>query len=238
MRWIPEARALWKNVVATTGPRLKGVRGPAIRLMVALGLMAPAALMMAAERNDARRAAAEAAEMQMDAANASWTRHMLERERVYVTAGYAQQFGVPFDLARSIYDAAVEEEIEPQVAFGLVRAESSFRTRAISPVGAVGLTQLLPSTARWISPGTTRNQLYDIDTNLRVGFKYLRYLYEKYDGDEMLALTAYNRGPGTVDRHLRQGRDPNNGYVEKVLTGSSRRHTQLMNARFGGRGRS
>jgi len=58
------------------------------------------------------------------------------------------------------------------------------------------------------------------ETNLRVGFRYLRYLIDKYDGNVRLALTAYNRGPGTVDRLLRQGRNPDNGYAGKVLSGS------------------
>lgn len=156
--------------------------------------------------------------------------------QIELAAGtYAQRFRIPAGLARSIYAAARDEEIPPDVAFGLVRAESSFRPRAVSQAGAVGLTQVLPSTGRWIVPGTTRRDLLDPETNLRVGFRYLRYLYDKYDGDERLALTAYNRGPGTVDRHLKQGRNPDNGYVEMVRTGHSRKHTNLMNARFGGR---
>jgi soluble lytic murein transglycosylase-like protein len=150
-------------------------------------------------------------------------------------ATYAQRFRIPATLARRIYKVASDEDISPDVAFGLVRAESSFRARVVSPAGAVGLTQVLPSTGRWIAPGTTRRDLMDPETNLRVGFRYLRYLLEKYDGNEALALTAYNRGPGTVDRHLRQGRNPDNGYVEMVLTGRSRRHTGLMNTRFGTR---
>lgn len=144
---------------------------------------------------------------------------------------FAQKFRIPVPLARSIYAAAKDEDIRPEVAFGLVRAESSFRPRVVSSAGAVGLTQVLPSTGRWIVPGTTRRDLMDPETNLRVGFRYLRYLYEKYDGDERLALTAYNRGPGTVDRHLKQGRNPDNGYHEFVLTGSSRRHKALLNNR-------
>jgi hypothetical protein len=67
-----------------------------------------------------------------------------------------------------------------------------------------------------MEPGVTRAQLRDPETNLRIGFKYLRYLIDKYEGDEKLALLAYNRGPGTVDRALRQGRNPDNGYADFV----------------------
>jgi soluble lytic murein transglycosylase-like protein len=132
---------------------------------------------------------------------------------------FAKQFKIPETLANQIHSAAVSEGIEPRVAFGLVQVESSFRRTAISSVGAVGYTQLLPSTARWIAPGTTRSQLFHPPTNLRVGFKYLNYLKKKYNGNMRLALTAYNRGPGTVDRILKQGRNPENGYATKVLRG-------------------
>jgi soluble lytic murein transglycosylase-like protein len=148
---------------------------------------------------------------------------------------YAKEYKIPTSLAKQIFVAAVTHDIAPQTAFGLVRAESSFRTAAVSPVGATGLTQLMPATARWLAPGTTRSQLRDPETNLNIGFKYLRELIEKYDGNEKLALTAYNRGPGTVDRLLKRGRNPDNGYAEKVLTGKSKRHVALMNRKFGRR---
>jgi hypothetical protein len=152
-------------------------------------------------------------------------------------ATFAREFKIPVKLASQIHAAAVAEKIKPRIAFGLVQAESSFRTRAVSPVGAVGLTQLLPSTARWLVPGTTRGDLMKPETNLRVGFKYLHNLINEFDGNVELALTAYNRGPGTVRKLLRRGRDPDNGYADKVMTGSSSRHVRLMNAKFGrGRG--
>jgi soluble lytic murein transglycosylase-like protein len=129
----------------------------------------------------------------------------------------AEGFDVSEKLAAEIEAAAAEFEIEPEVAFGLVRAESSFRNAATSPVGAVGLTQLMPKTAAWMMPGVTRKDLRNTETNLRVGFKYLRYLLDKYEGDTNLALLAYNRGPGTVDKALKRGRNPDNGYADFVM---------------------
>jgi soluble lytic murein transglycosylase-like protein len=146
---------------------------------------------------------------------------------------YAKEYKIPTSLAKNIYKAAVAHNITPRTAFGLVRAESSFRPAATSPVGATGLTQLMPATARWLQPGTTRQQLKDPETNLRIGFKYLRSLVDKYDGNEKLALTAFNRGPGTVDKVLKRGGNPDNGYAEKVWTGESKKHVALMNAKFG-----
>ena len=126
-------------------------------------------------------------------------------------------------LARSIQRAAAANRIPAEIAFGLVRAESGFRTSATSPVGAIGLTQLMPATARIFKRGITRSDLRDPETNLRIGFRYLRELMDKYEGDTELALTAYNRGPGTVDRVLRRGGDPDNGYADMVL-GRRRSH--------------
>ena len=134
-----------------------------------------------------------------------------------IAAKYRKQgYKVSSKLAQDIYELALDAEIDPEVAFGLIRAESGFRTSATSPVGAVGLMQLMPATASWMEPGVSRSKLRDTDTNLRVGFKYLRYLMDKYDGDEKLALLAYNRGPGTVDKALKRGRNPDNGYADFV----------------------
>lgn len=127
------------------------------------------------------------------------------------------RFGIPADLAERIEDIALAEGIEPHVAFGLVRAESEFNRRAVSPVGAVGLTQLMPSTARYFRNGVTREDLFDRDTNLRIGFRYLASLIKQYDGNLELALLAYNRGPERVEQLRRAGQDPNNGYVQMVL---------------------
>jgi len=232
MRKIPEAKALLRSAERLWNDS----RPSAVRLAVAFGLMAPAAVMMATERHEARQEQEQiAAHLMVDPVNQAWQAHVLERERVYVAAGFAKKFNIPFELAVKIHEAARDEDIEPHVAFGLVKAESSFRTAARSPVGALGLTQVMPATARWMVPGTTRNDLLDPEKNLRIGFKYLRYLYDKYDGDERLALTAYNRGPGTVARALSRGQNPENGYADMVLTGESKKHTALMNARFGGR---
>lgn len=229
MRYLPEVRALCERA-----------RQPARRIVLGGALMVPAAILMANGQLDtiADRERTMALESRMEA-NATdpvtreWGERTLERERELVVASFAAEFDIPLPLATDIHSAALAEDIAPRVAFGLVQAESSFRTKAVSPVGAVGLTQLLPSTARWLVPGTTRSDLMKPETNLRVGFQYLRYLMDKYDGDQKLALTAYNRGPGTVSKLLARGQNPDNGYADKVLTGRSALHVRLMNARFG-----
>ena len=156
-----------------------------------------------------------------------------QKQTVAQATLFAQEFKISTTLAKNIVDAAKEAGVAPRTAIGLVRAESSFRPAAKSPVGAIGLTQLMPATARWLEPGISTQELKNPETNLRIGFKYLKDLINKYDGNEKLALTAFNRGPGTVDRELKRGRNPDNGYADKVLTGKSQKHVALMNAKFG-----
>lgn len=138
-------------------------------------------------------------------------------ERLEQVQRHSSHYGIGADLAGAIEDIARAEGIEPSVAFGLVRTESEFTQRAVSPVGAVGYTQLMPETARLLSPGLPRDQMFERDTNLRLGFRFLHFLVAHYDGDLRLALLAYNRGPATVDRLLAGGADPDNGYAERVL---------------------
>jgi soluble lytic murein transglycosylase-like protein len=138
---------------------------------------------------------------------------------------YLARFSVPPQLARQIQRAAEAEGIDPEIGFRLVWAESRFHPRARGPRGALGLMQVMPGTARAVDPRLrSEADILDPDNNLRVGFRYFRQLLDRYDGDLRLALLAYNRGPGTVDRHLRQGRDPENGYSRRVLGSGAQRY--------------
>ncbi|HET7322155.1 MAG TPA: transglycosylase SLT domain-containing protein [Longimicrobiaceae bacterium] len=127
------------------------------------------------------------------------------------------RFQISYPMAEAVDRAARAEGIDPELGFRLVRVESAFHERAVSPVGALGLTQLMPTTAQSLQQGVTREALFDRDTNLRLGFRYLRQLLRAYDGQLDLALQAYNRGPGTVDRIRAAGGDPANGYAVRVL---------------------
>ena len=154
------------------------------------------------------------------------TRAAEARERE--VAAYARRYGISVELADAIERAARAEGIETELAFRLVRVESAFRPRAESPVGALGLTQVMPATASYLQPGITREQLLERDTNLRLGFRYLKELLAVYDGDEEEALTAYNRGPGTVARIRKAGGDPANGYADMVLGERGRSPVNLV----------
>jgi hypothetical protein len=141
------------------------------------------------------------------------------KERMVARAAmYAATYNIDGGLALQIVESAFAEGVDPDLAFRLIRTESVFRPNARGPQGALGLMQLMPQTARAIDRNLqTESQILDPVTNLRTGLRYLRMMIEKYGGDVRLGLLAYNRGEGTVDRALRQGRDPENGYSDRVL---------------------
>jgi soluble lytic murein transglycosylase-like protein len=132
-------------------------------------------------------------------------------------AQFSSRYSIGADLAGQIYDVALAEGIEPDLAFRLVKLESDFNPRAKSPVGAVGLTQLMLPTARFYDRGVTEQGLYEPHRNLRIGFRYLRGLIKENDGDVNTALLVYNRGPVAVNRARRNGENPSNGY-DRILT--------------------
>jgi soluble lytic murein transglycosylase-like protein len=116
-----------------------------------------------------------------------------------------------------IYDIALAEDVNPELAFNLIRVESGFRRTAVSSAGAIGYTQIRPSTAKWLDAAVQTRDLFEPEVNLHLGFRYFRYLLDEYNGDTRLALLAYNRGPGRVGSLVRNGIDPANGYAKAVL---------------------
>ena len=129
----------------------------------------------------------------------------------------------PLRYSDEIKSASAEFNIEPDLIASIIRAESGFRRDAVSPKGAIGLMQLLPSTAQWISGEEV--DLKDPAVNIRVGAMYLRYLFDKF-GDLRTVLIAYNAGEGKVSGWLKEKglttleNSPypaTNAYVERVL---------------------
>ena len=74
---------------------------------------------------------------------------------------YGRQFRVRSDLAGMIFDAATSQGIDPELAFRLIRVESSFRQRVVGPAGSVGYAQVQPQTAQWLDPSVTREKLFE-----------------------------------------------------------------------------
>lgn len=99
-----------------------------------------------------------------------------------------------------VQEHAARHSLRPDLVRAVIQVESAFNPRATSPKGAMGLMQLMPATARELG---VRNA-YDPDENIRGGTAYLRQLLDRCDGNEELALAAYNARSAAVDRHGRQ----------------------------------
>jgi soluble lytic murein transglycosylase-like protein len=134
---------------------------------------------------------------------------------------FSRRWMVDTELARAIHDAALNAGLDPELGFRLVNVESQFKERATSGVGAAGLTQVMLPTARYYDPKITKEKLYERETNLRIGFRYLRDLIDEQKGNVKLALLTYNRGAQAVQNELSLGLDPSNGYDQKVMRGYS-----------------
>ena len=93
-----------------------------------------------------------------------------------------------------IYSTSDKYNIEPSLIKAVITAESNWMPTAVSTKGAIGLMQLMPSTAT----DMLVNNPYDPEENIKGGTKYLRYLLDRFNGDVTLALAAYNAGPETV----------------------------------------
>jgi soluble lytic murein transglycosylase len=131
-------------------------------------------------------------------------------------------------LARTLVAEARRQEVDLALVMAVMHVESRFQNFALSPAGAIGLMQILPSTGQelarrsgisWAGSQT----LLDPSTNVRLGIAYLRELADRYDGDLWAALAAYNWGPGHVDRRLQEGSALPSGYPSLVWQARSQR---------------
>jgi soluble lytic murein transglycosylase-like protein len=158
-------------------------------------------------------------EQQLQASRGEMELLKLQLERTDAIMANSARYKIPADLAEAIYDIALSEGIDPALGFQLVKVESGFKANARSSMKAFGYTQLQLPTARFYDRDVTADQLFDRETNLRIGFRFLRDLLEQFDHDMQVALVAYNRGPAKVAGILAKGGDPANGYAEAVMEG-------------------
>jgi hypothetical protein len=102
----------------------------------------------------------------------------------------------PADIDSAIEEAAARHNVDPNLVRAVVKVESNFNPNAVSRKGAMGLMQLMPSTARQLK---VKNP-FDPEQNVDAGVRHLKQLLESYGGDIKLTLAAYNAGAGAVAR--------------------------------------
>ena len=149
---------------------------------------------------------------------------MMPRHNAHLQHAYAQParllassevgrhtFETPDAFEALIQKTAAQYNVDPALVTAVVRYESSFNPHATSRVGAAGLMQLMPATARELGVTDVYNPVQNVDG----GVRYLKRMLERYDGDVKLALAAYNAGPGNVDRY---GGVPPFGETQRYIT--------------------
>jgi soluble lytic murein transglycosylase-like protein len=121
----------------------------------------------------------------------------------------------PVTLDELIRSSSARHGLDPDLIRSMITTESAGNSRAVSPKGAAGLMQLMPGTARILGVENP----FDPGANVEAGTAYIRQLLERYGHDLILALAAYNAGPGKVEQY--KGLPPyreTDAYVRRVIT--------------------
>ncbi|HEV7744857.1 MAG TPA: lytic transglycosylase domain-containing protein [Pyrinomonadaceae bacterium] len=119
------------------------------------------------------------------------------------------------DLDWIIFRAGEKAAVDPRFIHAVIQQESQYNVKAVSPVGAQGLMQMMPATAERFG----LKDPFDPAANVEAGTKYLKWLLDRFDGDVSLALAGYNAGEGSVDKY--QGVPPyseTQNYVKKIVS--------------------
>lgn len=116
----------------------------------------------------------------------------------------------PMKYSEHVDDYAKEYNVEPLLVYAIIKAESNFNPDVVSSSNAIGLMQLMDTTAEEVARKldlyfVKKNSLYDPKLNIQLGTKYFSDLTKEYNGNITLALTAYNAGKGNVKKWIDQG---------------------------------
>lgn len=134
----------------------------------------------------------------------------------------------------AVRDAAETAGIDPYLVLAVMREESTFDPRAVSPAGAVGLLQLMPTTASVVARAAMRPvDLMDPQTNILTGTQFLGGQLRSFRGDVVLALAAYNAGPFAARRIARRPRTDPDVFLESIAIAETRFYVQHVLQTYG-----
>lgn len=155
--------------------------------------------------------------------------------RAMISGNYWNQLTVRFPIAyrEQIDREATATSIEPTFIYAIARQESAFDARAKSPVGALGLMQIMPQTAHFTAKtyGLSHKDKSDLmspEHNVALGSRYLHYLLGRFDNNRILAAAAYNAGPHRVNRWLSEDgkKRPFDIWIETIPFRETRNYVQ------------
>ena len=159
-----------------------------------------------------------------------WDRCINTSDRTRSEVDMAQRFPMPF--RREVLAKAGEIGLDPAYMYGLIRQESRFIMDARSHVGASGLMQIMPATARWtarkIGMDYRAEMITDRDVNLALGASYLKIVLDDFGGSQALAAAAYNAGPNRPRRWREGGQFETAAWAESIPFNETRDYVKKV----------
>ncbi len=147
--------------------------------------------------------------------------------------GEPLSFLYPIYYQEYVKDYSRRLNLDPLFVHALIREESRFNPKAESRSKAMGLMQILPSTGEWIAvkmgeKAFEDDSLFQPKPNIKLGTWYLAYLLEKFDGNFILALTAYNGGPTNVTNWLKKSSEDIDEFIEDIPSSETKRYVKKV----------
>ena len=167
-------------------------------------------------------------------------------EQIEITSNKINLDELPGELLSFLYPIYYREyvkeyshrlNLDPLLVHALIREESRFNPNAESKSRAMGLMQILPSTGEWIAKkigekGYEEGSLFQPEPNIKLGTWYLAYLLEKFDGNFILALIAYNGGPTNVTNWLKKSSEDIDEFIEGIPLSEPKRYVKKVMASY------